>query len=323
MTVRKIVPSDMTAFDLGGAQFVIFVCDTTAELPSGVAPMKFRKGDLAVTNDTNNLYLASSTTTWKLLGAGSSLSPATTVANEQGFGLSPVVGTDLDYAREDHSHGSVGHDSHANLTGVSPDQHHADVHGSGKHTGGILALQEEGSGLGSVATLNIVGAGATASFAGTTGTITIPGTSAAPTQFVVKTVDESVTSSTVMQNDNELLFPMLANEIWMVTGTYLIDNNGLAGPALNIGLSVPSGTVRWGDATYFSGGTPSTLLTESGTVNRDPQARAAGLVQARLYYHVVCGATPGNFQIRWAQAVSTAVATFIRKNSSLIAVQVA
>lgn len=67
MAVKKHSLVDYGAANLGGAQCSIFVCDTTAELPSGIAPDQFRKGDLATTKDLLQLWIASSSTTWKLL----------------------------------------------------------------------------------------------------------------------------------------------------------------------------------------------------------------------------------------------------------------
>ena len=48
---------------------------------------------------------------------------ATTVTDETGFGVSKVVGTATSYAREDHSHGSAGHDSHTALSNIGTNTH--------------------------------------------------------------------------------------------------------------------------------------------------------------------------------------------------------
>jgi hypothetical protein len=45
-------------------------------------------------------------TTWIGYAGGSGGEPATTVTDETTFGISPAVGTDTEYARQDHTHGS-------------------------------------------------------------------------------------------------------------------------------------------------------------------------------------------------------------------------
>ncbi len=45
--------------------------------------------------------------------AGGSGTPATTVTDETTFGITPAVGTDTEYARQDHTHGSPDADTFA------------------------------------------------------------------------------------------------------------------------------------------------------------------------------------------------------------------
>lgn len=323
MAVKKHTPLDYGAVNLGGAQFSVFICDTTPELPNGVAPMQFRKGDLAVTNDTQGFYVASSSTTWKRID-GAALVPAATVVNGTGFALGPVVGSSLNYAREDHSHGSVGHDSHTLLAGVTADQHHADVHGSAKHSGGILAVQDEGAGGGSVATVNFAGAGVSAAVVGTVATVTIPGATPVPSLFVAKTADESVAGSTSLQPDNELFVPMLANETWLVTGTFWCDCTNAA-VGVKFGLDVPAGAVvDWNTAAAWAAATPAATLTLGSTASVAVAVSTAySLTPIVLRFLVINASTAGNFQVRWAQNASSAQAMNVRKYSNLAALKVA
>jgi hypothetical protein len=294
---------------------VHFICDTTAELP--VSGLKL--GDTALTVDTNTQYKAASATSWTVAGGGGGGgTPAATVVAATSYGQSTVVGVDNDYAREDHSHGSVAHDSHTLLTGVTADQHHADLHGSAKHTGGIVALQEEGAAVASIATLNFVGAGATATAVGTVGTVTIPGLTVAQTVLVVKNADEPVTSSTLLQADNELVFPLAANEEWRATLNLRFDNNGGAGANMKLGMTVPAGcTARWGDQT-------SNIRTDqTSTIAYDLSSNPTnGTCEATVRLLVLNGATAGNWTLTWAQVASNATALNMRRDSTIVGIRI-
>lgn len=297
-----------------------YLCDTTAELPTS----GLKLGDTALTVDTNTQYKAASSTTWAVAGGGGGAgTPATTVTPDTTYGKSPVVGTDTNFAREGHDHGTVPHDSHTLLSGVTADQHHATVHGSAQHTGGIIAAQDEGTALGTIATVNFVGAGVTASIAGTVGTVTIPG-GVAPSAFVIKTADESVVSSTVLQNDNHLFFSMAANEVWQVSATLLPDSAS-ATPGIKLGITLPTGaTARWSFAGQWEGNLPVAATTQAGTLATPLQASTANTTDPCMYrYLVINGSTAGNFQLTWAQNVSNATATFLRKYSNLAALRIA
>jgi hypothetical protein len=65
-------------------------------------------GQLYHDDATGNIWVADglTDTDWILNSTGAVVDPATTVVAETSLDLSTVVGTSLDYAREDHSHGS-------------------------------------------------------------------------------------------------------------------------------------------------------------------------------------------------------------------------
>ena len=82
-------------------------------LPSSVVNKTELEADQDTTLDSTALLVLLSRdggTTWYGgwwgQGGGSSVSPATTVEDETTFGITPAVGTDLEYARQDHTHGS-------------------------------------------------------------------------------------------------------------------------------------------------------------------------------------------------------------------------
>lgn len=138
--------------------------------------------------------------------------------------------------------------------------------------------------------------------------------------YVVKTADETVTSSTTLQDDNELFFFMSANGVWLVTSTILIDTNGLTGGGFLFGLSVPTGaTARW-SSNWTVGGTslPALMLTEASTAAAgSTSATTANLGGLKYHYVVTSSTTTGNFQYRWCQNSSSANPTYVRKNSML------
>lgn len=52
-------------------------------------------------------------------GGGGGGTPASTVTSETTYALQPIVGTSTDYARADHSHGSVALPAHSSTTGLA------------------------------------------------------------------------------------------------------------------------------------------------------------------------------------------------------------
>ncbi|KND38489.1 hypothetical protein [Streptomyces acidiscabies] len=127
-------------------------------------------------------------------------------------------------------------------------------------------------------------------------------------QLVRKSADESVTSSTTLQNDNHLLLPVVA------TATYdlflmCIFSGDTAGD-IKFAWSVPSGTVlRWVDQTGASG-----VATDTDTYSAPGGSTQVGF---QIWATVVTSSTAGNVQFQWAQNASSATATIVRTNSHL------
>lgn len=145
--------------------------------------------------------------------------------------------------------------------------------------------------------------------------------------FARKTGDQQITNNT-LTNDTELVVPVVANAVYVVTG--LIIYNGLAAAQIKFGWSVPAGaTLSWnpgaldssvtaafagiiGRAWYNSGSTPT--LGIDGTA-QNVVATPNGLL--------VVGANAGNLQFKWAQATTNATATTVKTDSYLALVRVA
>lgn len=138
---------------------------------------------------------------------------------------------------------------------------------------------------------------------------------AAQPALIYKTADESVTSSTTLQNDDHLFVAVAAN------ATYAIDCwlNFLANspPDIKADWTIPAGaTMNWaalgtGTANYsdHDASIVSHNVARGGKGNPGvPQS-----MNARGY--LITGGTAGTLQLRWAQNTSNASATVLRAGS--------
>lgn len=192
------------------------------------------------------------------------------------------------------------------------------VHGTGADTGARLALGTAGQVL-------KVNAGATAPEWGaessTTGDLL-------DWQFARKTADESVTSSTTLQDDDHLVIALGANQVWLIEA-YISVIGDLTGD-IQVGFVVPaSSTLRW------SGHGPDTAQTDPGNTNMrtdgatvSDTAKAYGTTSGGnigifIKGLVATAGTSGNLQFRWAQATSDATASTVQSQSWLLARRVA
>jgi hypothetical protein len=136
-------------------------------------------------------------------------------------------------------------------------------------------------------------------------------------QLIRKASDEDVTSSTTMQNDDDFVFAIAANEVWMVTLFLFLEGTTTGG--LKGQWSVPSGA---------TGGWWNFAVGTSTIVNNFQRAALTALnivdntvVKDMAICHTVIAnsSNAGNVQFQWAQAVTHATATTIGANSVLIA----
>lgn len=146
--------------------------------------------------------------------------------------------------------------------------------------------------------------------------------------FVLKTADESVTSSTTLQNDNHLAATISA------TGTYVFDCWIFADSAANaagdiaVGFSFPTGTLHFtGNGPHNSVASGSQvdgewivrLSATSGTTNI-PFGLSTTTMAMQVHGILIATAT-GTLQMMWAQLASNASASTIRSGSHLIVKQ--
>lgn len=134
--------------------------------------------------------------------------------------------------------------------------------------------------------------------------------------YIDKTADESVSSSNVLQDDNELLVAVAANEIVDIAvdafynagaGGIAVSMNGPAAPTYcmyNVCLKSTTGIASAGPQTAYN--VASSLAGAS-----------AGIVMVHLY--IVNGANAGNVVLRWAQNASNAAATTVYRGGAMMA----
>lgn len=144
--------------------------------------------------------------------------------------------------------------------------------------------------------------------------------------LIVKSADESVTSSTALQDDDELLFAGAANTAYrfrlvaFVTGSINGDikfgftfPTGAGGATITwMGYGVVSTATTQADALHSAGYVASTTADQTLTFNAHGNGT---LIIAEGY--IEFGSTAGNLILRWAQGTSNATATIVKKGSSL------
>lgn len=140
----------------------------------------------------------------------------------------------------------------------------------------------------------------------------------AAVQHVMKTADESVSSSTSIQDDNELLFAVGTNEKWIFEIFLYVGTSVTAN--MDIAFSVPA------SASGIYGGvvdqTPS-VLTRQGLTTENTVGLASGAETiAFVWGFVATAGTSGNVTLRWAQSSSSVNAVTLKAGSMLRATRV-
>lgn len=129
----------------------------------------------------------------------------------------------------------------------------------------------------------------------------------------VKVANEGVTTSTTMQDDDELTFPIGANETWIMDAYLIVD--GPTGGDIKAGVKGPSGvageftvTGPGTSATTFENATANNQTTAVGTAPTGLPSGTLGVGSETLVeVHSVIrnGATAGDVVIQWAQNTSS------------------
>jgi hypothetical protein len=133
-----------------------------------------------------------------------------------------------------------------------------------------------------------------------------------------KTADESVSSSTTLQNDDVLKIALAASDAVEFSAVMFVSSTSST-PDFKMTFTVPSGaSVRW-LAEYFDGANyqGSSVITGSGTtVAFGVAANVVGMV--KLSGIVVNGSNAGDLQLQWAQNTSNGTAVKVEQRSFLL-----
>jgi len=139
---------------------------------------------------------------------------------------------------------------------------------------------------------------------------------------VYKIADEIVNNSGTLQNDDDLLFAIGANEVWGFTIT--IDFLSDVAPDLKVAITVPTDCKLRARLLNVDSATLEVtyLLASGGSSGRiDGRGTIDGTnnVIFSIVGFVVNGANAGNVQFQWAQQTAEASDTTVKKGSYLIA----
>lgn len=133
-------------------------------------------------------------------------------------------------------------------------------------------------------------------------------------RYVAKSSAETVNNSTVLQNDNELLFSVFPNEIWHVEAQIYI-SAGPATPGIQYQWSIPSGSGVHSGHIYSS--TALLAVVYPRAYNSPGSSAGTSLTDGfiRDSINIVVGATGGTVHLQWAQQVATVADTIVAGGS--------
>ena len=150
-------------------------------------------------------------------------------------------------------------------------------------------------------------------------------------QQVYKTADESVTSSTVLQNDNHLLVSLAANARYEVIVRLAV--NGASSGDVKTAWTMPAGVTS---QRYSFGPDVSSATSTAGTTVRASTITNGHLVEINYgvfstgqqsyieeTLYVITAGTAGTCQLQWAQNASSATATTVEEGSYITARRIA
>jgi len=149
--------------------------------------------------------------------------------------------------------------------------------------------------------------------------------------FAVKSADESVISSTTLQNDNELFVSLAANTTYQLNLALLATEATGTTADLKLAWTMPSGcrldAANVGAHTSWTGSSANPEVefnSWQAETSTTTSTRSFGTINAGIVfgYHVrgivTNGGTAGTLQLQWAQAASVAENVTVKAGSSLI-----
>lgn len=135
---------------------------------------------------------------------------------------------------------------------------------------------------------------------------------------VRKASNESVTSSTTLQNDDELKYAMAANTNYHFEISVLY--TGATAGDIKFSINLPSGADLWASGIIPSGGTVSMFGPITSPLGVISGLDALGTTNPTMIFIrgvVMNGSTAGDLQFQWAQNASSGTATTVYAGSYL------
>lgn len=127
-------------------------------------------------------------------------------------------------------------------------------------------------------------------------------------KVVVKSADEIVNNSAVLQNDNDLLLAVGANSVWWFE--FFVIHTTDSTRDLTLAVTGPAGsTIVWGHPAS------TTAPNKVGGSDIDVVSGSGAGRNYRIWGVAAIGSTAGNIQLQWAQTVAGAVDTTVKENS--------
>ena len=136
--------------------------------------------------------------------------------------------------------------------------------------------------------------------------------------LLVKPDDQIVNNSEVLVDDEDLVLPVGANDVWYIIVVFLVQSETV-GPGIDYKWTVPTdgtlkkmATMSYTDRITWVDGTTEQSISVAAPI--DP------LLYKMMYFG---GGTAGNLQLQWAQGTATAEDTRMKKDSFLLCFQLA
>ena len=127
--------------------------------------------------------------------------------------------------------------------------------------------------------------------------------------IVLKTVDESVADSDVLQDDDELFFSLLANTTYTITGV-LIYTSATTVPNVQVAFESPDiSTMSISIIAGEGNVNVSQQLYRESNIPKNFDIASGAFAHLRLNGVIIMGSQEGIFRVRWSQQVSGGTAT--------------
>ena len=140
---------------------------------------------------------------------------------------------------------------------------------------------------------------------------------------VIKTTNQTVTSSTILVPDNELIVPLLGNSQYWLEVFLIYD--AIQAADLKLGWFYPTGaTIDWSHGGLRGGATSAvdqisrTYLDETGFPWIGGPSATSGTNAIVIGEGIITTASSGNLQLRFCQNTSNATGTVLLANSLII-----